>query len=326
MTLDLTNALNRILTWLKQNKSNYVNCLQPGLSKTEIDQIVQDLPFTIPSEIYELYQWRNGAIENDDDMAGLFAGWSFYPLQELVSNYKKGEKDPQRVGIKRLLNLESSDLAFYINKLTPLNVFYNLYLWGWEFSSSIWLNQNLVSHPVVFDWLEQGDFEVIAMYTSLSTMMQTIAECYETGAYYPNPESLHIGYFFYSNSEKEEIIWRKYNSSLIELALQALNERALSGWFFAHFSKILITFKDKRAVKALIKSLESLDNSSSSHLKEELFTPYPTQANIINILGEIGDVSALEVISRFTDHENYWINKAAQSAVVKLKQIENETG
>jgi len=324
MTLDLTNALNRILTWLKQNKSNYVNCLQPGLSKTEIDQIVRDLPFTIPSEIYELYQWRNGAIEGEMGIAALFGGWSFYPLEQIVLNYEKAHKERQKMILAKISFIKLSDFAPYIDNFTPLKVFQSFD--EWRYTGSVWLNQNLDFHPVVFDYFEAGVFEVTRMYTSLTSMMQTIAECYETGAYSINLDLLHIKNFVKYDFEKEEIIWRKYNSSLIELALHALNKGSLSGWFFAHFSKILITFKDKRAVKVLIQHLDTSFNSSSSHLKEDFFTDYPPQANIINILGEIGDVNALEVISRFTDHEDYWISEAAQSAVVKLKQIENETG
>ncbi|OKH53780.1 hypothetical protein NIES2101_10030 [Calothrix sp. HK-06] len=62
---DLTEALDRILKWIIKHKSSYINYLQPGLSRNEIENLVKDLPFKIPSEVYELYQWRNGVTEGD---------------------------------------------------------------------------------------------------------------------------------------------------------------------------------------------------------------------------------------------------------------------
>ena len=56
MTSQLTNALNRILNWIEKYNSYYVKYLQPGLSKKEVDNLVEDLPFKLPSEVYELYQ------------------------------------------------------------------------------------------------------------------------------------------------------------------------------------------------------------------------------------------------------------------------------
>ncbi len=63
MTSELTNALDRILKWIEQYKPWYVNYLQPGLSRGEIENLVRDLPIQLPEEVYELYQWRNGASE-----------------------------------------------------------------------------------------------------------------------------------------------------------------------------------------------------------------------------------------------------------------------
>ncbi|MBW4598631.1 MAG: hypothetical protein KME29_03220 [Calothrix sp. FI2-JRJ7] len=62
---ELINALERILKWTKQHRPRYVDYLQPGLSRGEIEDLVKDLPFQIPLEVYELYQWRNGARDGD---------------------------------------------------------------------------------------------------------------------------------------------------------------------------------------------------------------------------------------------------------------------
>jgi hypothetical protein len=56
---DLTSALERIKAWYQEKESRSI--FQPGLSRSEIDDLVKDLQFSIPEEIYELYQWCNGS-------------------------------------------------------------------------------------------------------------------------------------------------------------------------------------------------------------------------------------------------------------------------
>lgn len=58
---ELTLALERINTWYQEKKSESI--FQAGLSRSSIDQLVKDLQFSIPEEVYELYQWCNGSSE-----------------------------------------------------------------------------------------------------------------------------------------------------------------------------------------------------------------------------------------------------------------------
>lgn len=96
MNSELTNALNKILVWLQQNKPDYVERLYPGLSRTEVDILIHNLPFIISQEIYELYQWRNGARGEWMDITALFSGWSFYPLDKVVLNYQKADREKKK--------------------------------------------------------------------------------------------------------------------------------------------------------------------------------------------------------------------------------------
>ncbi|MGB3759973.1 MAG: SMI1/KNR4 family protein [Rivularia sp. (in: cyanobacteria)] len=56
----LTESLEQILIQLEQKDPEIASSLQPGLTREEIDQIANDLPFKLPEEVYELYQWQNG--------------------------------------------------------------------------------------------------------------------------------------------------------------------------------------------------------------------------------------------------------------------------
>jgi hypothetical protein len=63
----LTDALERILNWLRANYPEAASSLQPGLSYDEIEAKIADLPFCLPQEVYELYQWRNGSKEDGQE-------------------------------------------------------------------------------------------------------------------------------------------------------------------------------------------------------------------------------------------------------------------
>jgi cell wall assembly regulator SMI1 len=102
MTSELTNALNRILAWTEKNFPNTLQCLQPGLSKIEIDELAKDLPFQLPPEVYELYQWRNGTRQgdNDWDKGYLFKGWAFTPLEDMAVKYRNYRTNKEPIPLK----------------------------------------------------------------------------------------------------------------------------------------------------------------------------------------------------------------------------------
>jgi cell wall assembly regulator SMI1 len=78
---ELTSALERISAWHQENQSRSV--FQPGLSRNVIDNLVKNLSFPIPEEIYELYEWCNGS--SDDSDAILLHCWHLLPLEEAVN-------------------------------------------------------------------------------------------------------------------------------------------------------------------------------------------------------------------------------------------------
>lgn len=56
----LSEALEFISSWVQQHPNSQL--LKPGLSYETIQQKVRDLPFELPTEIYDLYLWRNGGL------------------------------------------------------------------------------------------------------------------------------------------------------------------------------------------------------------------------------------------------------------------------
>lgn len=320
MDSELTNALNRILKWIEQHKPWYVEYLQPGLSRAEIEEIVCDLPIQLSSEICELYQWRNGAKKGDlgQETAWLFENWTFKPLREVVTQYQ------QYLSEKRNWKIHQINTIPYFKNFKILSVFYN---GGKGQTGSLWVHDNLEFCPVIFEHFEEGDLSIFQKYTSLTSMMLTMAECYETDAYYIDPE-VYGGYFISRNSKKAYKIWRKYNSNIIEFALQSLQSAALKGQFFVYFSDDLIEFKDLRAVKPLVQGLQILNcqNADQFDLLEDPFKYFDPKKQIARILGELGDTRAIPaLIAVLKDDDcNNWNYMTKVCAAKALGQLGNE--
>jgi hypothetical protein len=77
---ELTSALERISAWYQEKQSRSV--FQPGLSRSAIDELVKDLAFPVPEEVYELYEWCNGSSEDSDPIA--FHQQYILPLEDAV--------------------------------------------------------------------------------------------------------------------------------------------------------------------------------------------------------------------------------------------------
>ena len=60
----LVQALERISNWAESNDSRFAQRMRqemkPGLTPEEIEQFLSNLPFRLPEEVYQIYQWRNG--------------------------------------------------------------------------------------------------------------------------------------------------------------------------------------------------------------------------------------------------------------------------
>ncbi|MGB3402787.1 MAG: hypothetical protein WBA77_08855 [Microcoleaceae cyanobacterium] len=75
------------MAWLEEHQPEYTASYLPGLSRSEIDQLIEPFNIVIPEEIYELYQWRNGRdIEpfNNNDMC--LSIHDFLPIHDALKD------------------------------------------------------------------------------------------------------------------------------------------------------------------------------------------------------------------------------------------------
>lgn len=90
----LTESLEQILIQLEQKDPEIAASLQPGLTREEIDEIAMNLPFKLPEEVYELYQWRNGMSEDVGFGLNTYNGISgiFHSLKLAIKYFNKYKK------------------------------------------------------------------------------------------------------------------------------------------------------------------------------------------------------------------------------------------
>jgi hypothetical protein len=157
----LTDALNRIMAWLQQNCPACTLSFQPGLSPEQVASRLGELLFRVPREVYELYQWRNG----DDRERPIFV---YHYLLELDAalGYSQG------INYFDLLEGREADGE-------PLYLFPIFHFEG-EYFAVVGSDSPSDASPVFHI---ADDASVGLAFTSLTNMMLTIAECYETDVY-----------------------------------------------------------------------------------------------------------------------------------------------
>jgi hypothetical protein len=165
----LTDALDRALHHRILLESRFAKIVLPGLSRDRILGMTAHLPYRIPEELIELYQWRNGtAPEGWDSFISCF---EFLPLENAIDTHN---------GYWHFDDLVDANEESYRSGLPIMDCngdAHLLAIFGKDsYKAPIWCMD-----------LELGVRE--QCFDSLTAMSQTIAECYEEGLYWWNPES-----------------------------------------------------------------------------------------------------------------------------------------
>jgi hypothetical protein len=190
----LTESLDRILKSLELKDPEIASRLQPGLTRKEIDDITKDLPFKLPEELYELYQWRNGL---SDDVGFGFATWNgiiggFSSLKKVISDFH---------------NLKISGC--------PSN-FLRIFLFSHQLGGDYYVvSIDKREYPIFHFNDEDESFNIQYLtgrkfFSSLTTLIYAIAECFEQDAIYSYTNSKGRTSLEYDKDKVKAIIG-KYN-------------------------------------------------------------------------------------------------------------------
>ena len=178
----LEAALDRILTWHKQHGRKVVELLHPGLTAHSITAATAGL--LLNNEVVQLYMWRNGTRVSQEYVLNdhyFIPGYYLLSLEDALDAYDilTGNTDWE-YGCLPILTSGGGDY-YGVNHEQQGKVIHYV--------------RDYPDHPV--------------KYLSLSTMMKTVAECYESGAY-----SLDDRGFFEVNADLERMIASRLNPSV----------------------------------------------------------------------------------------------------------------
>jgi hypothetical protein len=287
---DLNSTLERILTWLQNNKPDYASSLQDGLTRSEIDIKSRELPFHLPQEIYELFQWRNGSQEE------LFAPFeptlSFISLENAIEIADWYSDEPDLGGIrykgKMLFPFTGAQKTFY----------------------AVVINSETEDALVVLPHSEDDRTQLVSL--SVNRFLITALECLET-----------LPFDFCNSDETYKIvaeIARKHNPEIVDDALrivvemepQHLGDKCFDEYhlFYCRFTEACETsvyFEDRRVLEPLIRLLYTGGLHSN------------VSALIISVVGRIGDGREIDAIQSFVDHNDGFIRGAAVHTLRNLR-------
>ncbi|OCQ89033.1 hypothetical protein BCD64_04655 [Nostoc sp. MBR 210] len=174
----LTNALNTILRYLEEYDNldfARFESLQLGLTFAEIEAKASSLlPLRLPKEIYELYQWGNGAWVGEEIYGRFFENYVFLSLETSLATYYEmttinEETDECNLMIKQNWN----SLWFPILKDLDGRGYYVVLIHE---------NQEDKTPVIRVDFEEIGDDPYI-VYPTLTNMILAEAERYTLGIY-----------------------------------------------------------------------------------------------------------------------------------------------
>lgn len=170
----LIEELQYIWDWLEDinhDPDRYdFRCYQSGLSREQISSLTKRLPFSLPEEMYQLYEWKNGEKDYCDDFKVNFLFLDqvyqrnplyFYPLQDAIKIYR------------RLLQENDKEFEFWNEKWFPIA--------GFESRQYLYMDLNVDPSPIIQQ--EVVDPDPDRVYISLNAMISVIAECCEMDVY-----------------------------------------------------------------------------------------------------------------------------------------------
>jgi hypothetical protein len=301
----LIEALERIMNWLSEHQPEYAASFLPGLKYSEIQVVEAELGFKLPSEIYELYQWRNGTEERAK--AVCFPTMQFLPLSTAIEY----SQDWNEFIVEEKKIIEESE--WY--ETSPLFRFLQ--------SNCDSCGIPLVEHhteklPVVV--LGEGYLPYI-FYTSLTDMMLTLAECYESNAYYLAKD----GYIDENECKAAEVL-RKYNGDINQTAVSIFQSVLLEQLDFSNLdysnskllskvaeaTTVMSRFKEPRSVDLLLEALQIWSKAKS-------LTRDGLCSWVIKALGQMCDVRVLQPLTNALQDDSPFVREEARAALSKFR-------
>ncbi|AFY80210.1 SMI1/KNR4 family protein [Oscillatoria acuminata] len=306
---NLIEALERIMNWLKKHQPEYADSFLPGLTSSEIQAVEAEFGYKLPEEIYALYQWRNGTEKSAKAVC-------FPPALEIMTFSAAIEYSQQWNEYILEIKNELEGSKWY--ETSPLFIFLQS---NCDFLGLPILDLGREKLPVVV--LEEGEMPYI-FYTSLADMILTLAECYETNAYYLGKDG-----YIYEDQCKTAVALRKYNNELNEKALSDFQATLLQPGYFSNqdvlarsnfLSRVgeitgeISRFKDPKGVELLLQGLKNWSKSKGL-IRDQVYS------TIIAALSLMCDKKVLQYITRSLEDASPSVRKEAEASLLRFREM-----
>ncbi len=180
---EITEALQRIEVWLQNHMPNRAAELKPGLTRDEIEGKVKDLPFSLPEEVYELYEWHDGSVDRF-----LLENYDFLSLGSAVVAYHEWLSEVQ---------FHERKEGYFFEKSIPI-----FQLWSENGVLLSIVCEDSKNYPVRMLDIYCRDFSV--RYRSLKDLILHLADWYESAKYYEKDDCWEV------EAERERFLSKKY--------------------------------------------------------------------------------------------------------------------
>lgn len=276
----LRQALERIWNWFQINAPAMLTFLQPGLTRSQIDAQVQDLPFHLPEEVYQLYQWHNGSSAEQD--VEFLPQYRFLPLEDAIAQYQ-----------------------FTVEIWRDVSETENCHDgWGWfegwfplfaeDGNFYMIEGQSQPTTAPIIHFSEYGDNDLI--FNSLTDMMLAIAECLETGTYFFQQSEYGNTYLYLDKDDTREAqIWLKYQPQRAANVAAILNRQAehLSPETRQRAYSDLVAIQHPQALSFLDEAIKNSDLTDSR-----------LRFQIINLIGYLRNPQAVQYLLNLLQYGN----------------------
>jgi cell wall assembly regulator SMI1 len=290
--LQLSQALERIWNWFQVNAPVMLTFLQPGLTYGHIDA-QQDLPFRVPEEVYQLYQWHNGS--SAEQYIEFLPHYRFLSLEDGIAQYQMTVEIWRDVSetenhdgwgwFEGWFPLFAEDANFYIVEVQ---------------------SQPKTTAPIIH-FSEYGEHKLT--FNSLTDMMVAIAECLETDAYF-SPQAEYGDIYFYLDVAytRKAQIWLKYQPQRVANIEAVLNRQAedLSPEARQQTYYDLVAIQHPQALSFLVEAIKNADLTDSN-----------LRFQIINLIGCIKNPQAVQSLLNLLQSGDWNTQNIAIKALVR---------
>jgi cell wall assembly regulator SMI1 len=285
----IDSALERLLASLARLKVLSVADLQPGLVAEAIDRLSEGLPYSLPTELRSLYEWRNGS-RPATGRNQLFPGGGFVPLRDAVVSYQGF-----REGAERAANgTDTNPAEIYDPRWFPVflsyGTDYHIVMCGADpAAGSVWE----MSLEDAFDRQEAAG--------SLSDFIDTITNRWELGAYYFDVDSGPLSDWAALAAER-----RAKNPIRVDVAALVDSLAADDPQARAEALRSFKNFLYPEAGPLLAALLHHPDRRA--------------RASAASLLGQMGDPSFLAALISALDDREYSVREAAKWGISNLQR------